>query len=49
VPRTVAFMNRKGCVGKTSDPAAAIAAVIDESGVVSPRDLVRPTPFPTST
>jgi chromosome partitioning protein len=85
VPRTVAFMNRKGGVGKTStvhhlggtlarrglrvllvdvdsqasltqgllgpeaaealDPAATIAAVMDESGVVSPRDLVRPTPF----
>jgi cellulose biosynthesis protein BcsQ len=28
------------------DPAATIAAVMDESGVVSPRDLVRPTPFP---
>ena len=85
MPRTVAFMNRKGGVGKTStvhhlggtlarrglrvllvdvdsqasltqgllgpeaaealDPAATIAAVMDEAGVVSPRDLVRATPF----
>jgi len=85
VPRTVAFLNRKGGVGKTStvhhlggtlahrglrvllvdadpqasltqgllgpeaaedlDPAATIAAVFDESGMTSPRDMVRPTPF----
>ena len=85
MPRIVAFMNRKGGVGKTStvhhlggtlarrglrtllvdvdsqasltqgllgpeiaedlDPATTIAALMDESGVVSPRDLVRPTAF----
>ena len=85
MPRTVAFLNRKGGVGKTStvhhlggtlargglrvlavdadpqasltqgllgpevaedlDPAGTIAAIFDESGVASPRDLVRPTPF----
>jgi chromosome partitioning protein len=85
VPITVAFMNKKGGVGKTStvhhlggtlarrglrvllvdvdsqasltqgllgpevaedlDPATTIAALMDESGVRSPRDLVRPTPF----
>jgi chromosome partitioning protein len=85
VPRTVAFLNRKGGVGKTStvhhlggtlarrglrvllvdadpqasltqgllgpeaaedlDPATTIAAILDESGVGSPLDLVRPTPF----
>jgi chromosome partitioning protein len=85
MPRTVAFLNRKGGVGKTStvhhlggtlargglrvlvvdadpqasltqgllgpevaedlDPAGTIAAIFDESGVTSPLDLVRPTPF----
>src|SRR5215211_3585311 len=85
MPRTVAFMNRKGGVGKTStvhhlggtlarrglrvllvdvdsqasltqgllgpevaealDPIETIASILDDSGVVAPRDLVRPTPF----
>ena len=79
MPRTVAFMNKKGGVGKTStvhhlggtlarrglrvllvdvdsqasltqgllgpevaedlDPATTIAAILDDSGVASPRDL----------
>lgn len=86
MPRTVAFLNRKGGVGKTStvhhlagtlarrgvrvlvvdadpqaslsqgllgpdvaedlDPRETIAALFDESGMVDPRGLVRPTPFP---
>jgi chromosome partitioning protein len=85
VPRTVAFLNRKGGVGKTSTvhhlagtlarrglrvlvvdadpqasltqgllgpdaaedlyPAETIAGLFDETGLVAPRDLVRPTPF----
>jgi len=85
VPRIVAFLNRKGGVGKTStvhhlagtlarrglrvlvvdadpqasltqgllgpdvaedlDPRETIAALFDDSGLVTPRDLVRPTPF----
>jgi len=85
VPRTIAFLNRKGGVGKTStvhhlggtlarrglrvllvdadpqasltqgllgpevaedlDPATTIAAIFDEAGLRSPRELVRPTPF----
>jgi chromosome partitioning protein len=85
VPRTVAFLNRKGGVGKTStvhhlagtlarrglrilvvdadpqssltqgllgpdvaedlDPRETIAALFDETGLVTPRGLVRPTPF----
>jgi chromosome partitioning protein len=84
--KTVAFLNRKGGVGKTStvhhlggtlarrglkvlavdvdpqasltqgllgpdaaealDPAGTIAAIFDDSGVISPQDLVRPTPYP---
>lgn len=84
--RTVAFLNKKGGVGKTStvhhlggtlarrgrrvllvdadpqaslsqgllgaeaaedlDPRRTIAAIFDESGVSSPRDLVHPTSFP---
>ncbi len=86
MPRTIAFLNRKGGVGKTStchhlsgslarrgqrillvdvdgqasltqgllgpettedlDPRQTIAAILDESGAISPRDLVRPTAFP---
>jgi chromosome partitioning protein len=86
VPRIVAFLNRKGGVGKTStvhhlagtlarrglrvlvvdadpqasltqgllgpdvaedlDPRATIAALFDDSGMVDPRALVRPTAFP---
>lgn len=86
MPRTIAFLNRKGGVGKTStvhhlagtlarrglrvlavdadpqasltqgligpdmaedlDPRETIAALFDDSGLVSPGDLVRPTPFP---
>ncbi|MFO0949734.1 MAG: ParA family protein [Isosphaeraceae bacterium] len=86
MPRTVAFLNRKGGVGKTStvhhlagtlarrgqrllvvdadpqasltqgllgpaaaedlDPRETIAALFDDTGVVSPRDLVRQSPFP---
>jgi chromosome partitioning protein len=86
VSRTVAFLNKKGGVGKTScvhhlagtlarrslrtlvvdvdpqasltqgllgpdaaeelDPRETVAAIFDESGVTSPRDLVRPTAFP---
>jgi chromosome partitioning protein len=85
VPRTVAFLNQKGGVGKTStvhhlggtlarrglkvlavdadpqasltqgllgpdvaedlDPRETIAALLDNSCAVRPRDLVRPTPF----
>ena len=85
MPRIIAFMNKKGGVGKTStvhhlggtlarrglrvllvdvdsqasltqgllspeiaedlDPAGTVAALMDESGLVRPRDLVRPTPF----
>ena len=85
MPRTVAFLNKKGGVGKTSsvhhlggtlarrglkvllvdadpqvslsqgllgpeaaedlDPNETIAAIFDETGLVSPRDLPRPTPF----
>lgn len=85
MPRTVAFLNRKGGVGKSScchhlggtlarrglrvllvdvdsqasltqgllgpevaealDPSETVAAIMDDSGVVSPRDLVRPTGF----
>jgi chromosome partitioning protein len=85
VPRTIAFLNRKGGVGKTStvhhlagtlarrglkillvdvdgqasltqgllgpevaedlDPRETIAAILDDSGAVSPRDLIRPTAF----
>jgi chromosome partitioning protein len=86
VPRTVAFLNKKGGVGKTStvhhlagtlakkglrlllvdadpqasltqgllspeaaedlDPRGTIAGIFDESGLVAPGDLVRPTPYP---
>ena len=86
MPRTIAFMNRKGGVGKTStvhhlagtlarrnlqvlvvdadpqasltqgllgpdvaedlDPHETIASLFDEIGLVSPRSLVRSTPFP---
>jgi chromosome partitioning protein len=86
VPRIVAFLNRKGGVGKTStvhhlagtlarrglrvlvvdadpqasltqgllgpdaaedlDPRETVAALFDESGMVEPRALVRPTAFP---
>jgi chromosome partitioning protein len=85
MPKIVAFMNKKGGVGKSStvhhlsgtlarrglkilladvdsqanltegllgadetermDPTTTIAAIMDESGVFSPRDLVRPTAF----
>ena len=86
MPRIVAFLNRKGGVGKTStvhhlagtlarrglrvlvvdadpqasltqgllgpdvaedlDPRETIAALFDESGMIEPRSLVRPTAFP---
>lgn len=86
MPRTIAFLNQKGGVGKTStvhhlggtlarlgrnvlavdadpqasltqgllgpdvaeelDPPPTIAAILDDSSPVSPRELVRPTPFP---
>lgn len=86
MPRTVAFMNKKGGVGKTStvhhlggtlarrglrvllvdvdsqasltqgllgpevaedlDPAETVAALMDDSGMVSPAALIRATPFP---
>lgn len=85
MPRIVAFLNKKGGVGKTStvhhlsgtlarrgvkvlvvdadpqmslsqgllgpdaaealDPLETIAAIFDESGAISPKSLVRPTPF----